>query len=139
MSIRECVINDRLPLTHIIAEDGLSLLAQLCKQCPNILLLDRCGKSKIASTIIQCTLTSNFSNAASKLVIAAKSGSPQEVEYATAILTNACNADIICEDLFNVSVPCYYQRVYVLFIPLISCCRMFAQIWNLQIQNYMKD
>ncbi|KAH8553460.1 armadillo-type protein [Umbelopsis sp. PMI_123] len=66
--------------THL-ADDSFNLLALLCKQFPNVLFLD--------------------SNAASKLLTAAKSGSPEQVEYATMLLTNAYNADTICEDLFN--------------------------------------
>ncbi|KAI9290101.1 armadillo-type protein [Umbelopsis sp. AD052] len=106
-----------------LAEDGLNLLAQLCKQCPNVLFLD--------------------SNAASKLSIAAKSGSPQQVEYATAILTNACNTDTICGDLFNEicstlepTNPKLYERLIALN-QIAAFTTSFFDGWDQKIADFL--
>ncbi|GAB5588791.1 Sister chromatid cohesion protein pds5 [Umbelopsis nana] len=41
------------------------------------------------------------SDAAEKLLYTAKEGSPGQVEHATIVLTNSCNADAMCADLFE--------------------------------------
>ena len=53
-----------------------------------------------------------FSDAAEKLLNTAKEGSPGQVEHATIVLTNSCNADAMCADLFEVRTTLVLLDVY---------------------------